>query len=65
MVSGYRPVFLINWGGIGIRKFYLERAGWRIVYMLFCWTFITGIVAFVEAIVYACMSEDAFHAQYG
>lgn len=52
-------------GGIGIHKFYLGRSGWGIVYLLFCWTFIPGIVAFVEAIIYACMSEDAFHAKYG
>lgn len=52
-------------GGIGIHKFYLGRSGWGIVYLLFCWTFIPGIVAFVEAIIYACMSDEAFHAKYG
>ncbi len=52
-------------GGIGIHKFYLGRAGWGVLYLLFCWTFIPSIVAFVEAIVYACTSEASFHHKYG
>ena len=52
-------------GGIGAHKFYLGRAGQGIIYLIFCWTFIPGIIAFIEAIVYAVSSEDAFHAKYG
>ncbi|MFC0684651.1 TM2 domain-containing protein [Novosphingobium clariflavum] len=52
-------------GGIGGHKFYLGQAGLGILYLLFCWTFIPSIIALIELIIYACMSEDDFHAKYG
>ena len=52
-------------GGLGIHKFYLGRTGQGILYILFFWTFIPAIIAFVEAIRYFLMSEQAFEAQYG
>ncbi len=52
-------------GGIGIHKFYLGQPGWGIIYMLFCWTFIPALIAFIEAIYYLCLSEPAFHIKYG
>jgi len=36
-------------GGAGIHKFYLGQIGWGIVYLAFCWTYIPGIIAFIEA----------------
>jgi TM2 domain-containing membrane protein YozV len=47
-------------GGLGIHKFYLNQAGLGIVYLLFCWTFIPAIVAFIEAIVYFTQTDQAF-----
>ena len=58
-------VFALLLGGIGIHKFYLGRVGWGIVYILFCWTLIPSIVAFVEGIIYLTMSDEAFAAKYG
>jgi TM2 domain-containing membrane protein YozV len=52
-------------GGIGIHKFYLGRIGWGVLYLLFCWTFIPAIVAFIEAIIYVTMSDAAFRQKYG
>ena len=52
-------------GGIGIHKFYLGRPGMGILYLLFFWTFIPAVVAFVEAIIYLTMSDSAFAAKYG
>ncbi|HZV57821.1 MAG TPA: TM2 domain-containing protein [Sphingobium sp.] len=52
-------------GGLGFHKFYLGRVGWGVLYLIFCWTFIPGIVAFIEAIAYAVMGEESFHAKYG
>lgn len=52
-------------GGLGFHKFYLGRVGWGVVYLLFCWTLIPGLVAFIEAIVYLTMSDEAFTAKYG
>lgn len=52
-------------GGIGAHKFYLGRIGTGIIYLIFCWTFIPAIVAFVEFIIYLTMSDEAFAAKYG
>ena len=50
-------------GGIGIHKLYLKRSNWWL-YLLFCWTFIPAIIAFVEAIQLFMMADSAFDAQY-
>jgi TM2 domain-containing membrane protein YozV len=52
-------------GGIGVHKFYLGRIGQGFLYLIFFWTFIPAIVAFVEFIIYICMSDEAFSAKYG
>jgi predicted RNA-binding Zn-ribbon protein involved in translation (DUF1610 family) len=62
---GLSVVLALLLGGIGIHKFYLGRIGWGIVYLLFCWTFVPAIIAFIEALIYAFMGEQAFHEKYG
>lgn len=59
--------FLLAWfiGGIGGHKFYLGRGGQGILYLLFFWTFIPAIIAFVEGIVYLTMSDERFWQKYG
>ena len=52
-------------GGIGAHKFYLDRTGQGILYLIFCWTFVPAIIAFIEAIAYATTSEERFHQKYG
>lgn len=47
-------------GGIGVHKFYLGKIGLGILYLLFCWTFIPGIIAFIEGIIYLCSSDEEF-----
>jgi TM2 domain-containing membrane protein YozV len=51
-------------GGIGLHKFYLGRVAAGLLYMLFFWTLIPAIIAFVEFIIYLSMSERAFNEQY-
>lgn len=55
IVAGLLALFL---GGIGIHKFYLGQPGMGIFYILFCWTFIPGIVALIEAIIYFTASPE-------
>ena len=35
-------------GGVGGHRFYLGQAGLGVAYLLFCWTLIPAIIAFVE-----------------
>ena len=61
IAAGILALFL---GGFGIHKFYLGSGGWGILYLLFCWTFIPAIAAFVEAIILLTMSDDRFDQKY-
>ena len=51
-------------GGLGIHKFYLGKGGQGILYLIFCWTWIPSIIAFVEGIIYLTMDEDKFDQKY-
>lgn len=51
-------------GGLGIHKLYLKEGKWWL-YLIFCWTLIPSLIALVELIQYAMMSDEAFHAKYG
>lgn len=51
-------------GGLGVHKFYLGQAVQGIIYILFCWTFIPSLIAFVEAMIYLTMKDEDFAAKY-
>lgn len=51
-------------GGIGVHKFYLGQIGWGILYLVFCWTFIPAIIAFVEFVILICMSDETFARRF-
>jgi TM2 domain-containing membrane protein YozV len=63
--KGTAIILALLLGGIGLHKFYLSRGGQGFLYLIFCWTFLPAIIAFVEAIVYAATDEDSFHLKYG
>ena len=48
-------------GGIGVHKFYDDKIGMGLIYLLFCWTFIPGLVALVEAVQALCQSSEQFN----
>ena len=52
-------------GGFGAHKFYLGKTVAGILYLVFCWTIIPSIIAFVEFIIYLTMSDEAFAQKYG
>lgn len=52
-------------GGFGIHKFYLGQVGLGIVYLIFRWTFIPAIIAFIEFILFLTMSDETFNLKYG
>ena len=51
-------------GGIGIHKFYLGQIGWGIVYLLFCWTGLPAIWAFIDGIIILCSKTENFELKY-
>lgn len=57
IAAGLLGIFL---GWCGAHKFYLGRIGWGLIYLIFCWTFIPGIVGFIEGIYYLVMDENRF-----
>ncbi|MEI9993820.1 MAG: TM2 domain-containing protein [Rhizomicrobium sp.] len=61
VVAGVLALFL---GGLGVHRFYLGQ-WWGIFYLLFCWTFIPSIVAFIEAIVFFVTDDASWEAKYG
>lgn len=52
-------------GAFGVHKFYLGQIGWGLLYLVFFWTFIPSIVAFVEFIILLTMSDDTFNRRFG
>lgn len=46
-------------GGLGIHKFVAGRIGLGILYLVFCWTFIPAIIAFIEFIMACFKDADA------
>jgi len=58
-------LFAFFLGGFGGHKFYLGQIGMGILYLLFCWTFIPALVAFIEFILFLTMSDETFNQKYG
>ncbi len=52
-------------GGFGAHKFYLGRIGQGVLYLLFFWTAIPFIIAFIEFILLLIMSDQEFNYKYG
>lgn len=51
-------------GGFGVHKFYLGQTGQGILYLIFFWTFIPAVIAFIEFILYLVMSDETFDEKY-
>jgi TM2 domain-containing membrane protein YozV len=51
-------------GGLGMHKFYLNKPGMGLLYLLFCWTLIPTIASLIEAFVYLCHDDLSFQQKY-
>jgi TM2 domain-containing membrane protein YozV len=51
-------------GGIGGHKFYLGQTGMGLIYLLFCWTFIPAVIAFIECLMLVSMNQATFNARF-
>ena len=57
-------VLVLLFGGLGFHKFYLGKPVQGIFYILFFWTLIPSIIAFIELIIYLLIPEEQFPARY-
>ncbi|APJ04633.1 TM2 domain-containing protein [Silvanigrella aquatica] len=57
-------LFAFFLGGFGVHKFYLGSVMLGVLYLLFCWTFIPTVIAFIEGILYLIMSDSEFNNKY-
>lgn len=51
-------------GGFGIHQFYLGNKGKGVAYLLFFWTFIPSILAFIDFFILVFMEEREFDKKY-
>jgi TM2 domain-containing membrane protein YozV len=51
-------------GGLGAHKFYLGKPVAGLIYLVFCWTFIPGLIALAEFIYLLIQSDEEFDRQY-
>ncbi|MFP7254689.1 TM2 domain-containing protein [Terribacillus goriensis] len=61
IVAGLLGILL---GNLGIHKFYLGQIGMGILYVVFCWTAIPGIIGLIEGVIYLVKSDEDFNAKY-
>ena len=61
IINGILGMFL---GGFGIHKFYQRKYFQGILYILFCWTGIPGIIGFIEGLRYLFMGLDDYFLSY-
>ena len=53
-------------GGVfGLQEFYMNRIGLGIAAVLFWWTCIPAVIAFIEAMVWLFKGEEEFNRLYG
>jgi len=53
-------IFALLLGGIGVHNFYMGKIGRGVLDILFCWTGIPEIVAFIQGIIILCGTDDDF-----
>ena len=58
-------VLAIVIGGLGIHKFYLGKIGMGILYFVFCWTGVPGIIGLIEGIIYLTQTDQKFSQDQG
>jgi TM2 domain-containing membrane protein YozV len=51
-------------GSLGIHKFYMGKVGQGILYLVFFWTYIPGLVGWIEGILYLLKSDEAWAAEH-
>lgn len=61
IVAAVLAIFL---GGLGIHKFYLGKKLLGVLYLLFCWTYVPGILGIVDGILILTSTDENFMKKY-
>lgn len=62
--KGTAVILCLLLGAIGIHKFYLGSNLLGLLYLIFCWTFIPFILAFIDFFILIFTSEKEFNKKY-
>ncbi|UQY80426.1 TM2 domain-containing protein [Candidatus Hepatincola sp. Av] len=62
--KGTAIILCLFLGGIGIHKFYLGSNLLGLLYLIFCWTFIPFILAFIDFFILIFTSDENFNKKY-
>jgi TM2 domain-containing membrane protein YozV len=57
-------LFALFLSGLNVHRFYLNQVSYGILMLLFFWTFILAIIAIVDIIHFAMLSNKEFDANY-
>ena len=58
-------ILAILFGSLGVHKFYLGKPIQGIIYLLFCWTYIPGLLGIIDGIILLVSSDEKFAEKYG
>lgn len=61
ITAGLLAIFL---GSIGAHKFYLRKPALGLLYLVFFWTFLPGIIGIVEGLSMLLGSDESFNKKY-
>lgn len=64
ITKGIQSALAIFLGGFGAHKFYQGKTFQGVLYILFCWSIIPGVIGFCEGIRYLFMKMDDFYLEY-
>lgn len=51
-------------GSLGAHKFYQNKIGQGLLYLIFSWTAIPGVIAFIEFIYYLVLTNEEYEAKF-
>ena len=57
-------IFALLLGAFGVHRFYLGQTGLGILYLLFFWTLIPGVAAFIDGIIFLTETDESFNQKY-
>ena len=63
--KGTAAVLGILLGSFGAHKFYLGQPVLGLIYLALFWTWLPGIIGFIEGLSYLALSDEQFTAKYG